>query len=29
MRWLLGVLEDSNVKELHLGGVEGVVMSEK
>lgn len=26
MRRLLGILEDSNVKELHLGGVEGVVM---
>jgi hypothetical protein len=29
MRWLLGILKDSNVKKLHVGGVEGVVVLEK
>jgi hypothetical protein len=29
MRWLLGVLKDSNVEKLHVGGVEGVVVLEK
>lgn len=26
MRWLLSVLKDPNVKELHVGGVEGLVV---
>jgi hypothetical protein len=28
MRWLLGVLKDSNVKKLHVGGVESGCVGE-